>query len=213
DLLSTDLQAKFPGLTFVHGGQQGAITDVFSDNQPSGAPLLKSQIAALGSSYTGDVLVSITIGGNDLNAHALAAISNTDAPIRGELDSHLTAELGELTTPGRLGSGKVYVVIANIYDFTDGQGDFATVMCGPGVNISPTATKTSFGAWNQVIATNISTVGGALYDMHADFDGHGYNNPDKTQVWYDSAACLHPNAMGHDAIRRSIYRIVTGETL
>jgi lysophospholipase L1-like esterase len=213
DLLSTDLQAKFPGLTFVHAAQQGAITDVFSDNQPSDAPLLKTQIAGLGSSYTGDVLVSITIGGNDLNAHALAAISNTDAPLRGELDSHLAAELAELTTPGRLGSGKVYIVIANIYDFTDGQGDFATVMCGPGVNISPTATKTSFGAWNTVISTNIDKVGGKLYDMHADFTGHGYNNPDKAQVWYDSSSCIHPNALGHDAIRKSIYTLVTGDTL
>jgi lysophospholipase L1-like esterase len=213
DLLSTDLQAKFPGLTFVHAAQQGAITDVFSDNQPTDAPLLKTQIAGLGSSYTGDVLVSITIGGNDLNAHALAAISNTDAPIRGELDTHLAAELTELTTAGRLGSGKVYVVIANIYDFTDGQGDFATVMCGPGVNISATATKTSFGAWNDVISTNIGKVGGALYDMHADFTGHGYNNSDKTQVWYDSSSCIHPNALGHDAIRRSIYKIVTGESI
>ena len=213
DKLSADLTAKFPGLMFVHAAQQGAITDVFSDNQPSGAPLLKSQIAGLGSSYTGDVLVSMTIGGNDLNAHALAAISNTDAPIRGELDSHLAAELSELTTAGRLGSGKVYVVIANIYDFTDGQGDFATVMCGPGVNISATATKTSFGAWNDVISTNIGKVGGALYDMHADFTGHGYNNSDKTQVWYDSSSCIHPNALGHDAIRRSIYKIVTGASL
>jgi lysophospholipase L1-like esterase len=213
DMLSADLTTKFPGLTFVHGAQQGAITDVFSDNQPANAPLLKSQIAALGSSYTGDVLVTITIGGNDLNSHALAAISNTDAPIRGELDSHLAAELGELATPGRLGSGKVYIVIANIYDFTDGQGDFATVMCGPGVNISATATKTSFGAWNDVISTNIGKVSGALYDMHADFTGHGYNNPDKTQLWYDASSCVHPNALGHDAIRRSIYKVVTGDTL
>ncbi|MCU1280246.1 MAG: hypothetical protein JWM53_3792 [bacterium] len=211
DLLSADLTAKFPGLTYVHGAQQGAITDVFSDNQPSGAPLLKSQIAALGSSYTGDVLVTITIGGNDLNSHALAAISNTDAPLRGELDAHLADELGELATPGRLGSGKVYIVIANIYDFTDGQGDFATVMCGPGVNVSPMAVATSFGAWNGVIATNIGKVSGALYDMHAAFTGHGYNNKDASQVWYDASSCVHPNALGHDAIRRGIYKIVTGQ--
>src|SRR3954469_22105765 len=67
DLLNTDLAAKYPGLVFVHAAQQGAITDVFSDNQPPAAPLLKTQIAGLGSSYEGDVLVLITIGGNDLN--------------------------------------------------------------------------------------------------------------------------------------------------
>jgi lysophospholipase L1-like esterase len=212
DLLNTDLTAKFPGLTFVHPAQQGAITDVYSDGQPSGAPLLKTQVDALGTSYAGDIIITITIGGNDLNAHALQAISNTDAGLRGEFDTHLTDELGELTTPGRLGSGKVYVVLANIYDFTDGQGDFATVMCGPGVNISPMAVSTGFGNWNDVIATNIGKVGGALYDMHADFLGHGYNNTDPTQVWYDAASCVHPNATGHDAIRKGIYKVLTGNS-
>ncbi|HEY2745472.1 MAG TPA: hypothetical protein VGL86_12640, partial [Polyangia bacterium] len=213
DLLNADLTAKFPGLTFVHVAEQGAITDVFSDNQPSGAPLLKTQVDGLGTSYTGDIVITITIGGNDLNAHALQAISNTDASLRAEFDAHLAAELAELTTPGRLGSGKVYVVLANIYDFTDGQGDFATVMCGPGVNISAMAVATGFGNWNGVIADNIGKVGGALYDMHADFLGHGYNNTDTTQIWYDAASCIHPNALGHDAIRKGIYKVLTGDSL
>jgi hypothetical protein len=217
DLLKDDLTAKFPGLMYIHGAQQNAITDVYSDNQPQGAPTLKAQIAALGNNYPGDVVVSISIGGNDLNAHSLQAISNTDAALRAEFDAHLTAELAELTTPGRLGSGKVYVVLANIYDFTDGMGDFATVGCGPGVNISATAVQSGFGNWNDVLATNIGKVGGALYDMYGDFHGHGYNNPDKTQLWYDASTdptvCLLPNALGHDAIRRSIYKILTGDAL
>jgi lysophospholipase L1-like esterase len=217
DQLSADLTAKFPGLTFVHAAQQDAITDVFSDALPSGAPLLKTQIDGLGTDYPGDVVVTITIGGNDLNAHSIAAISNTDDSLRAELDAHLAAELGELNTAGRLGSGKVYIVLANIYDFTDGQGNFATVMCGPGVNISAKAASTGFGNWNTVLSTNVEKAGGALYDMHADFMGHGYNNKDATQVWYDaaggSANCILPNAAGHDEIRKSIYKILTGDSL
>jgi lysophospholipase L1-like esterase len=213
DALSQDLTAKYANMMVVHAAQTDAITDVYSDNMPSGAPLLKDQIAGLGHDYPGDVLVTITIGGNDLSAHSIAAITNTDAGFRMELDQHLSAELGELTTPGRLGSGKVYVVLANIYDFTDGMGDFATVMCGPGVNISAQATQTSFAAWNGVLASNVQKVGGALYDMYADFHGHGYNNSNADDVWYDRSSCLLPNAKGHDAIRRSIYKIVTGDTL
>src|SRR6185312_14792047 len=214
DLLNADLTAKYPGLTFVHAAQQGAITDVYSDGQPANVPLLKDQITGLGNSYPGDIVVTITIGGNDLNAHSFAAISQTDASLRAELDAHLTAELGELTTAGRLGSGKVYIVLANIYDFTDGQGDFATVMCGPGVNISSQAVNTGFGNWNAVLTTNIGKIaGGGLYDMHGDFMGHGYNNTDATQVWYDSASCIHPNTKGHDAIRRGIYKVLTGQSL
>jgi hypothetical protein len=217
DLLKSDLEAKFPGLMYVHGAQQNAITDVYSDGQPAGAPTLKAQIAALGNNYPGDVVVSISIGGGDLNAHSLQAISNTDASLRAEFDAHLADELGELTTAGRLGSGKVYIVVANIYDFTDGMGDFATVGCGPGVNISPTAVQTGFGNWNDVLATNAGKLGAGLYDMHADFMGHGYNNPDKSQLWYDASTdptvCLLPNAAGHDEIRKSIYKILTGDAL
>jgi len=218
ELLNTDLGSKFPAMTYVHAAQQNAITDVYSDKQPADAPTLESQIAALGHDYPGDVVVTISIGGNDLNAHSLQAISNTDTALRAEFDAHLAAELAELTAPGRLGTGHVYVVVANIYDFTDGMGNFAAVGCGPGVNISATAVQTGFGHWNDVLKSNVAKISGAsLYDMYADFHGHGYNNPDKTQLWFDASTdptvCLLPNAAGHDAIRRSIYRILTGDTL
>lgn len=218
ELLNTDLGSKFPAMTYVHGAQQNAITDVYSDNQPQMVPTLAQQIAALGHDYPGDVVVTISIGGNDLNAHSLQAISNTDAALRAEFDAHLAAELAELTTPGRLGTGKVYIVLANIYDFTDGMGNFATIGCGPGVNISSTAVQTGFGHWNDVIKSNAAKVSGAaVYDMYADFHGHGYNNPDTTQLWYDASTdqtvCLLPNAAGHDAIRKGIERVLTGDTL
>ncbi len=48
---------------------------------------------------------------------------------------------------------------------------------------------------------------GVLYDMHADFMGDGFD------VWYGRVSCIHPNAKGHDAIRRSIWKLVTGETI
>ncbi len=213
DQLHMDLAKKWPSMMYVHAAVAGAITDTYSDGMPVGAPLLKDQITGLGKSYPGDVLVTITIGGNDLNGHAIKAIGGTDAPIRTEFGQHLDAELGELMTPGRLGSGKVYLVLANIYDFTDGMGDFATVKCGPGANVSATMDQMVFSEWNGVTATSLANAAGHLYDMHANFMGHGYNNSDASQVWYDSASCIHPNAAGHDAIRRSIYTIVTGEAL
>jgi lysophospholipase L1-like esterase len=210
DTLHADLMKKWPSIMYVHAAQGGAITDTYSDNTPASAPLLKTQIAGLGHSYPGDVLVTITIGGNDLNSHAVKAIGGIDATVRGEFGTHLDAELGELATAGRLGSGKVYIVLANIYDFTDGQGDFATVKCGPGANVSMSMDTMVFNAWNGVAAASLAKVGGTLYDMHADFNGHGYNVADKSQLWYDSASCIHPNALGHDAIHKSVYEIVTG---
>jgi hypothetical protein len=36
-----------------------------------------------------------------------------------------------------------------------------------------------------------------------------------TDVWYlrNGSDCIHPNAKGHDQIRRSVYKIVTGAPL
>ncbi|MDB4965398.1 MAG: hypothetical protein JWN44_1087 [Myxococcales bacterium] len=214
DLLKADLTTKWPALMYVHAAQNGAITDTYSD-VPGGVPLLKTQVTGLAHSYPGDVLVVITIGGNDLNGHAAKAIGGTDATVRGEFATHLDAILGELTTAGRFGTGKVYVVLANIYDFTDGMGDFAKVMCGPQANVTAMRDMEVFAAWNGVMTAALQKVGGTVYDMYADFHGHGYNNMTATDVWYfrNGSDCIHPNTKGHDTIRRSIYKIVTGATL
>lgn len=204
-----DLSSKFPGLRYEHDAVGGAITDTYSNGGLAGSPTLKSQIDALGHSYPGDVLITITIGGNDMQGHAFEAINGTDGPARMEYAQHLADELGALKAPGRLGSGKVYIVLANVYDFTDGQGDFATVACGPPVNVMPARDAAVFTAWNGVSADAIGNAGGTLYDMHADFKGHGYNN---TDVWYDRSSCIHPNAAGHAEIRKSIWKLVTGES-
>jgi lysophospholipase L1-like esterase len=214
ELLKADFTAKWPGVTYVHGAQNGAITDVYSD-LGTGFPVLKTQVTNLGHTYPGDVLVVITIGGNDLNGHAAKAIGGTDTMVRGEFGTHLDAALGELATAGRLGTGKVYIVLANIYDFTDGMGDFAKVMCGPAANVTPARDLEVFKAWNDVAAASAQKVGGTIYDMYADFHGHGYNNMTPTDVWFlrNGQDCIHPNAKGHDSIRRSIYTLVTGSAL
>jgi lysophospholipase L1-like esterase len=209
DFAGKDLATKYPGIMYVHGAVAGAVTDAYADL--SSAPFLKSQITKLGSSYPGDVLVTITIGGNDLNGHAVDAIGGKDDAVKAEFAAHLADELGELTKPGRLGSGKVYVVISNIYDFTDGQGDFRTVKCGPFVDVMPAKNAAAFTAWNGIMADAAKTANALLYDMHANFNGHGYNTTNPADLWYDRNSCIHPNAKGHDQIRRSIWKLVSGE--
>jgi lysophospholipase L1-like esterase len=215
DVLAQDLMSKYPNLTFVHAAKAGAVAGTYSDGAAAGMPSLKTQIDGLGTSYSGDILVTITIGGNDLNSHAQAAILMTDQQARMDFAQDLADDLGELTKPGRLGSGKLQIVMSNIYDFTDGMGDFNTVKCGPGINLSSARDTTAFMNWNGVMATAASAAGATIYDMHSDFNGHGYNAA-ADQVWYaggDAVLCIHPNTKGHDEIRRSIYKIVTGESL
>jgi lysophospholipase L1-like esterase len=199
-----DLSTRFPGIQYAHLAIAGSITDTYTA-APLVGPTLKSQIALLGSDYPGDILVTITIGGNDLQGHALDAINGSDSAAKMEFAQHLDDELSELMKPGRLGAGKVQVVLANIYDFTDGQGDFATVLCGPPVNLTTTQDATIFGDWNAITQSAIAKHGAIFYDMHTDFMGHGFQSSD---VWYDRISCIHPNAKGHDSIRRAIWKLI-----
>lgn len=216
DGLRDDLTKKYPGLKYMHGGKGGAVTDVYRSGKGGGKPTLKAQIAALGSTYPGTVLISITIGGNDLQAHALEAIQDAQdnknrlGPVKEELKEHLTSQLGELMRPGRLGSGKVYVVIANVYDFTDGQGNFGKLRCPPYTDLTPEVATAIFAGWNAAMETAVDDAQATLYDLHAHFSGKGLNF--KPDVWYHTD-CIHPNAAGHEAIRKSLYQTVTGESL
>jgi lysophospholipase L1-like esterase len=207
-----DLATKFPGIQYVHAAVAGSITGSYGDAFTTGAPLMIDQINGLGHSYPGDVLVTITIGGNDLNFHASDAVLGTDAKDKTTFTANLKAALDALMTPGRLGSGKVVVLEANIYDASDGKGDWVSggAMC-PKYNVPSKEDVSVFAAWNQIITDGIAAHDGDhLFDIHSLFDGHGFNNG--ADDWYFTD-CIHPTAKGHNELRREAWRLVTGETM
>ncbi|HEY8088002.1 MAG TPA: SGNH/GDSL hydrolase family protein [Polyangiaceae bacterium] len=206
-----DLATKFPGLTYVHAAVAGSISGAYNDTLTTGAPLMSDQIKGLGSSYPGDILVTITIGGNDLNDHAGDAILGLDTPQKQTFTANLKADLDALMAPGRLGSGKVYVLEANIYDSSDGQGDFkkAGGQCPP-YSAPASQDVTVFSDWNTIITQGIAAhAGDYLFDIHTLFAGHGFNG---SSDWYYTD-CIHPNKTGHHQLRKEAWRLVTGETL
>ena len=207
-----DLATKYPGIQYVHAAVAGSISGAYGDTLTTGAPLLTTQIAGLGSSYPGDVLVTITIGGNDLNDHAGDAILGLDGTDKMKFTANLKADLDTLMAPNRLGSGKVYVLEANIYDASDGQGDWKSKggpACPP-YDVSSTQDTSAFAAWNQIISDAVTAhPGDNLWDIHALFSGHGFNSTDN---WYYSD-CIHPNEKGHDELRKEAWRMLTGEEI
>jgi lysophospholipase L1-like esterase len=207
-----DLTARFPGIQYVHAAIAGAVSGPYTDAPNSLASKLTDQISKLGSSYPGDVLVTITIGGNDLSNHASDAALGQDAKDKTQLAANLAAALGELTKPGRLGSGKVVVLETNIYDASDGKGNWRS---GGGARCPPFDTGADvdtgvFGAWNQVVTTAIGNASGDnLVDLHTLFKGHGFNSMDN---WFDTD-CIHPTAKGHNELRREMWRMLTGDSV
>jgi lysophospholipase L1-like esterase len=207
-----DLSTKYPGITYVHKAIAGSVTDLYDDEQGQKIPTMASQIAGLTSNYPGDVLITITIGGNDLNYHSYYAISQQDAPYRTELTNHLQTELGELTKAGRLGSGKVTILEANIYDASDGKGNWQSGgHCGPNIDVDGKLEVQGFSNWNAIISQEITSTQGIAHplDLHALFNGHGFNSND---MWY-VADCLHPNKKGHHMLRSAYWQMLTGEAI
>jgi lysophospholipase L1-like esterase len=166
---------------------------------------LDSQIAALPTSLEGPVLVTITIGGNDVQAALPGVLTGgTDDAKRAQFQGYLQTALDELTKPGRFGDGvKVRVVMTNIYDPSDGTGNFvfaSGTKCPGALGFWPAGkeTKSILDKWEDVMATEAAKHPEVkLVDLRARFTGHGV--PD-AETWFVSD-CIHPNAMGHNQIR------------
>jgi hypothetical protein len=189
DLLKADLEAKSPGLKYVPAAVSGSrISD------------LKNQVKGLPASLPSPVLVTITSGGNDMQANAIAILQGKDQAILDTVRKDLATALDELTMPGRFGAGvDVYVYEADIYDPSDGTGDFSK--CPPPLSLIPKQDTTMIWArWNAVV--HDEAVKHGMYTdvlgMHDVFHNHGVPSADS---WFYTD-CIHPNTPGHEAIHQ-----------
>ena len=199
DLLQQDLKKKFPTLSYKNNAQSGSKTSALS-----------GQIKNLPATLPGPVAVCITSGGNDLKAELAAIVTGTDAAARAQMGANISGALGALLQPGRFGAGvSVHVFEANIYDASDGQGNFSANNCAFGKGLPAIPTGAFFTSWNGEIATQVTAKGQWLTDIHGLFAQHGFNHPPK---WYAND-CTHPNTTGHDQLRRHFYFKITGESL
>jgi lysophospholipase L1-like esterase len=197
--MGKDLKTKY-GLKFVPGAKAGAVSGD-----------LLGQVMKLPAALEGPVAVTITIGGNDMQAHILDILNNNDQKDRDAFRANLAAALDELTKPDRFGKGvEVHVFEADIYDPTDGKGDFSKEGCPAPLSFVPvTPTDGFFMNWNAVASDEVPKHGmSAIEPLHMTFVGHGLNN--KADGWF-FADCIHPNKKGHNAIRSMFWTAITGE--
>ncbi|MGZ3477331.1 MAG: SGNH/GDSL hydrolase family protein [Polyangiales bacterium] len=166
---------------------------------------LGGQIAALPSTLTGPVLVTITIGGNDVQA-ALPALlmGGDDTAKRADFAMYLEEAFSELTKPDRFGAGvQVKVLVANVYDPSDGTGNFkfaSGTKCPGALQFWPASKPTAplLDNWEKVMTdTAAKHPGITVLDLRAKFNGHGVP---AGETWFYSD-CIHPNSPGHNEIR------------
>jgi lysophospholipase L1-like esterase len=196
-----DFKTRFgEGLQVVHDAKGGAT----SNNLPA-------QVSNLPDSLPGPVLVTITIGGNDMQANIFSILQGTDGPKREKFRANLASALGELTKPGRFGEGvDVHVFEADIYDPSDGKGDFSKQGCPAPLSLLPvTPTDGFFANWNGVVDEEVPMHGVSLVTpLHDTFHGHGIGN--MNDRWFAND-CIHPNKKGHNELRRMFWSAITGE--
>jgi hypothetical protein len=123
--------------------------------------------------------------------------------------ANLKAALTELTMPDRFGKGvEVHVFEADIYDPTDGTGNFSSCPA-PLSFVSTNMAATIFTNWNAVVSDEVPKYGASLVaPLHQTFAGHGIVN--KADTWFYKD-CIHPNKMGHNEIRAMFWTAITGE--
>ena len=211
DLLVANDGAKYPewagkDLKTRYGASLQVVKHSKAGAVSSGLP---GQVSGLPASLPGPVAVVITIGGNDMQANIVSILQGQDQAARDSFRGNIATAVGELTTPGRFGAGvDVHVYEADIYDPTDGSGDFSS--CPVPLSFVPKQPSDGFfGNWNAVVADEVPKHGMSVVPpLHDTFHTHGVIDPPAN--WFHSD-CIHPNAKGHNAIRRMFWKAITGE--
>ena len=172
---------------------------------------LPAQVTKLPATLPGPVAVTITIGGNDMQAHIVNILNGKDQPDRDAMRANLKAALGELTMPDRFGKGvEVHVFQADIYDPTGGKGDFSKEGCPAPLSFLPvTPTDPFFMNWNGMVKDEVPMHGVSLVEpLHDNFYTHNLST--KADSWFYKD-CIHPNKAGHNQLRAMFWTAITGE--
>lgn len=198
-LLREDLEAAYGPIQYVNAADSGSKTGA-----------LVGQVGSLPSALPGPVVVTITSGGNDMKDNLLPIVLGQDGPARAQMAANIDAALDALLEPGRFGDGvAVYVFEGNIYDASDGEGDYGQHGCAFGQGYPTMPVDAYFASWNGAIEAEVAGHGQTYADMHGHFYGHGYSgNPS----WYASD-CTHPNSVGHAELASLFFHLVSGEPL
>jgi lysophospholipase L1-like esterase len=169
-------------------------------------------------------LVILTIGGNDISSITKAGLDG--APVEEtwaqtqEFVGKLRAAIEWIKAPGRFPNG-VFVVFANMYEFTDGTGD--TDSC-PGAGLAgyggewadPDALAEMVVWANEQYAKIAVDTGSDMIFLLESFCGHGFLADDPSALcyrgpgnerWFDDT-CIHPNPVGHTKVADMFMAVV-----
>ena len=197
DLLADDLKDKFGDIKVSKHSNSGAVSSQ-----------LAAQVKSAPAELPGPVAVSVTIGGNDMQAAALNILRGTDDKARAAYATNLQKAYDELLGEGRFGAGvEVTIFHSTLYDPSDGEGNFAEAGCPGYLGMMPKqSTTTYWDNWNQTAMDALAKYGDSvvIVDTRTRFHGHGVGKLEDGTSWFDPD-CIHPNTAGHEALRKLFF--------
>jgi lysophospholipase L1-like esterase len=165
-------------------------------------------------------LVVMTMGGNDVATWAKAKLSTPDAMVAANLAADQTrAAIDWLQAPGRFPNG-VFVVFANVYEYTDTSGDLSSCPSASFAGVSgswPDGAAAVVHFQERLMEMAVATRTDMLF-LFEHFCGHGFKRDDpslqcyrgpNTELWFD-LTCIHPTPRGHQEIASMVLDVVDG---
>ncbi len=201
-----DLATRYPGVDVIDVSKSGAWTGTVLNDQ------LDRLEAQLTLPFEGEVLVVITVGGNDLQS-----VLRNPSEVEERLEKTVNnwREIAEYFLEDQHFPDGSTVLMANVYEPTDAVGQAGN--CFYGLNIS--SLLPSLHDANTQLRGLAEEVGFSALDMRGTFLGHGFNYSDPTTPHYNeddpslwlANGCTHPNPLGHHEIRVMFWRAIAGE--
>jgi len=213
DYADTDLRGLFGDMEVVDVSVGGATTDSVLSEQ------LPDLSSALGASVSGESLVVITVGGNDMQANMLQILTGGDGVAAQVIDGvvdNMNEFIDYFDDANRFPDG-VFVYLSNVYEPTDSFGQVD--QCLFGFDIGPI--MHNFDQANDAIRGVAEDRGIGMVDLRGHFMGHGWYNedtelpwhhPEDPTRWFDDD-CIHPNDRGHHELRRLFHAAIDGVPL
>ena len=175
-----DLVARHPGIDCRFLAEDGATTE----------SVIASQLGELETlDPDAETLVTLTAGGNDLLGLIGASAGDGDDRLR-----HILENLEAIVAAIERRLRKATLLVANVYDPTDGTGDLEGTRLG-------SREMRWLADYNAGVARLGESGRGRLIDLHRHFAGHGRSAP-PPQRWYWTESLIEPGAVGASEIRR-----------
>ncbi len=209
------LADKYPGLKIVDRSKGGS-TSAHLASQAAGAP----------ANTTGNTLVVISIGGNDMMYNYASMLDPAQAKALAQKVVANIAKVKAHFADQKKYPNKTHFVLFNVYEWTDTMGSIPASAktngaCGLMKQVPPALGQlvmNNHALFNKELMTYAKANGWLIGDLRAAFIGHGFNHQNKACPCYKAsdptlwlmADCIHPNVRGHHEIRRLVWRVLFG---